>query len=86
MAGHIPKEVTSINRDMVRTHTFNPVDLERILSRPVCLRSSLPHLIPLTNPCCHVPRICIPETLPLWNSGAQRTRRMVHALQRTRTS
>ena len=26
---------------MVRTRTFNPVDLERILSRPVCSRPSL---------------------------------------------
>jgi hypothetical protein len=39
-AGHIPKEVASMNRDMVRTRTFNPADLERILSRPVCLNPS----------------------------------------------
>ncbi|KAH9971376.1 hypothetical protein BGW80DRAFT_1322127 [Lactifluus volemus] len=32
-AGQISKEAVSINRDMVRTRTFNPVDLERILSR-----------------------------------------------------
>jgi hypothetical protein len=38
-AGHIPKEATSINRDMVRARTFNPVDLERILSRPVRTRT-----------------------------------------------
>jgi hypothetical protein len=29
--------MVSLNRDIVRTHTFNPVDLEHILSRPVCL-------------------------------------------------
>jgi len=34
-AGQIPKEVISINRDMVRDRTFNPVDLEHILARPV---------------------------------------------------
>jgi hypothetical protein len=35
-AGQIPKEAVSLNRDMVRTRTFNPMDLERVLSRPVC--------------------------------------------------
>ena len=39
-AGQIPKEAISLNCDMVRTHTFNPADLERVLSRPVCSRSS----------------------------------------------
>jgi len=33
-AGQIPKEVVSINRDMVRDGTFNPADLEHILARP----------------------------------------------------
>ncbi|KAI0301520.1 hypothetical protein B0F90DRAFT_306522 [Multifurca ochricompacta] len=33
-AGRIPKEAVSLNRDMVRTNTFNPMDLERILARP----------------------------------------------------
>ncbi|KAH9987788.1 hypothetical protein BJV77DRAFT_1024182, partial [Russula vinacea] len=33
-AGQIPKEVVSVNRDIVRMHTFDPVDLEHILSRP----------------------------------------------------
>ena len=40
-AGQIPKEVVSLNRDIVRAHTFNPVDLEHILSRPVCLHPFL---------------------------------------------
>jgi hypothetical protein len=30
-----------VNRDIVRTHTFDPVDLEHILSRPVCLCPSI---------------------------------------------
>jgi hypothetical protein len=34
---------------MVRTRTFNPVDLERILSRPVCSRLS-PHSFVVTKP------------------------------------
>ena len=33
---------------MVRTHTFNLVDLERVLSRPVCSRSSSRYAF--TNP------------------------------------
>ncbi|KAH9959215.1 hypothetical protein BC827DRAFT_1214879 [Russula dissimulans] len=33
-AGQISKEVVSINRDMIRDRTFNPIDLERILARP----------------------------------------------------
>ncbi|KAI9462039.1 hypothetical protein F5148DRAFT_238704 [Russula earlei] len=33
-AGRIPKEAVSINRGMVRNGTFDPVDLELILSRP----------------------------------------------------
>ncbi|KAH9029497.1 hypothetical protein EDB85DRAFT_1966271 [Lactarius pseudohatsudake] len=33
-AGQLPKEAVSINRDMVRSHTFNLVDLERIIARP----------------------------------------------------
>jgi len=32
--GQIPKEAISLNCDMVGTHTFNHVDLERALSRP----------------------------------------------------
>ena len=36
-AGQIPTEMVSLNRDIVRTHTFNPMDLDHILSRPVCL-------------------------------------------------
>ncbi|KAF8489481.1 hypothetical protein F5888DRAFT_1746487 [Russula emetica] len=32
-AGQIPKEVVSLNHDIIRTRTFNPVDLENILSR-----------------------------------------------------
>jgi hypothetical protein len=48
-AGQIPKEVVSVNRDIVRTHTFDPVDLEHILSRPVRLR-----LPPLSSRC----RLC----------------------------
>ena len=35
-AGQIQKEVVSLNHDIVRTRTFNPVDLENILSSPVC--------------------------------------------------
>jgi hypothetical protein len=31
----------SVNRDIVRMHTFDPVDLEHILSRPVCLPPSI---------------------------------------------
>ncbi|KAI9457944.1 hypothetical protein BJY52DRAFT_1373808 [Lactarius psammicola] len=33
-AGQIPKEAVSINRDMVRTHTFDLADFERIIARP----------------------------------------------------
>lgn len=33
-AGHIPKESVSINRAMVRTHTFDMEDFERIIARP----------------------------------------------------
>ncbi|KAI0265887.1 hypothetical protein BC834DRAFT_876787 [Gloeopeniophorella convolvens] len=40
-AGQIPKEVVSINRDMVRNHTYNPADLERILARPDLLPENL---------------------------------------------
>ena len=35
-AGQLPKEAVSINRDMVRTHTFDLADFEQILARPVC--------------------------------------------------
>jgi hypothetical protein len=35
-AGQIPKEAVSLNCDMVRMRTFDPMDLERVLSRPVC--------------------------------------------------
>ena len=34
-AGHIPKEVVSINRTMVRARTFDIEDFERIIVRPV---------------------------------------------------
>ena len=34
-AGHIPKEVVSINSTMVRAHTFDIGDFERIIVRPV---------------------------------------------------
>ena len=40
-AGHIPKEAVSINRDMVRTHTFDIEDFERIIARPVRLLAIL---------------------------------------------
>jgi len=33
-AGHIPKEAVSINRAMIRTHTFDLEDFERIVARP----------------------------------------------------
>ena len=45
-AGHIPKEAVSINRAMVRTHTFDLEDFEKIIARPVCpfTNSGLPLL------------------------------------------
>lgn len=50
-AGQIPKDVVSLNHDIIRTRTFNPVDLENILSRPVCLRPFLlHHLVASTDP------------------------------------
>jgi hypothetical protein len=51
-AGQIPKEVVSLNHDIVRTGTFNPADLENILSRPVCLCLFLHHhlIVASTDP------------------------------------
>ena len=51
-AGQIPKEVVSLNHDIIRSRTFNPVDLENILSRPVCLRPFLHNhlIVACTNP------------------------------------
>ena len=54
-AGQIPKEVVSLNHDIVQTRTFNPVDLENILSRPVCPRP-FSALISLSHPLIHVSR------------------------------
>jgi hypothetical protein len=53
-AGQIPKEVVSLNRDIVRTNTFNPMDLEHIFSRPVCPSFPLPssHCRLLTHVSC----------------------------------
>ncbi len=50
-AGQISKEVVSLNHDIVRTRTFNPVDLEKILSRSVCLHPVHRLTVASADPC-----------------------------------
>jgi hypothetical protein len=52
-AGQIPKAAVSLNHDSIRTRTFNPVDLESILSLPVCPRPFFYHhiIVAFTDPC-----------------------------------
>ncbi|KAH9056355.1 hypothetical protein EDB87DRAFT_1637449 [Lactarius vividus] len=50
-AGQIPKEAVSINRDMVRSHTFDLVDLERIIARPDLHPANVTAIDPPYGPC-----------------------------------
>jgi hypothetical protein len=50
-AGQISKEVVSLNHDIVRTRTFNPVDLENILSRSVCPHPVHHLTVAFADPC-----------------------------------